>query len=175
MRKEELAYWAGFLDGEGHIELAHTNPATYSPHGRYMFQVWIDQWTDSPDVLFAELLHNFGGRVIAHKKVGNSFRWYISGKNGRQFLEALLPYLRDKRRVAELGIALQKRMDTYRSKKGTHRLPESEILARDAILKEYFSLVKGNKPKRIRKLGRRMLVGKETGTVQKRGVAGSTS
>ncbi len=174
MRPEELAYWAGFFDGEGHIELAHTNPSGYNRYGRYMFQVWLDQWTDSPDIYFSQLLDNFGGRVIAHKEVGNVYRWYISGENGRRFLEALLPYLRDKKRAAELGIELQKRMQLGRGGRRT-QLEESEVLARDTILKEYFSLIKGNKPKRIRKLGRRTLVEKKTENVQQRKTPASAS
>lgn len=174
MRPEELAYWAGFFDGEGHVELAHTNPSRYNRYGKYMFQVWLDQWTDSPDVYFSQLLDTFGGRVIAHKGVGNVYRWYIGGEDGRRFLETLLPYLRDKKRTAELGIELQKRMQPGRGGRRT-QLEESEVLARDTILKEYFSLIKGNKPKRIRKLGRRMLVGRKTENVQQRKAAGSAS
>ena len=152
MKREELAYWAGFFDGEGHVELAFTNPKPYSRHGRYMFQIWINQWTKTPKVLFDELSKTFGGVPKLQKKTPNNFRWQIGGANGRQFLEALLPYLRKKKRQAELGIEMQRRMQSgHGGARGP--LQESEILARDAILLESFSLFEGNKPTRKPNLG----------------------
>ena len=154
MKKEKLAYWAGFFDGEGHVELAFTNPIPSSRRGRYMFQIWITQWTKTPYILFAELLENFGGKITkSQKNVTNIFKWHIAGPNGRQSLEALLPYLRKKKRQAELGIEMQRRMDFYRNERRGRPLPESEILDRDAILKEYSSLIEGNRPKRKLNLG----------------------
>lgn len=158
MTNVSLAYWAGFFDGEGHIELAHTNPTGSKPYGQYTFQLWIDQWTNSPQLVFSELLGTFGGRVIAHKPAANKFRWYISGPNGRSFLEALLPYLRKKKEAAKLGIELQKRMQLNRGARRSARLDEAEIYARDEILKKYYALFEGNRPKRIRKLGQRLLI-----------------
>ena len=153
MKTTKLAYWAGFFDGEGHVELAFTNPKPYSRRGRYMFGVWINQWTKTPDILFAELVGSFSGRPKPQKNSPNNFRWQIAGANGRQFLEALLPYLRKKKRQAELGIEMQRRMHFYRNERRGRPLPESEILARDAILLESFSLFEGNKPKRKPNLG----------------------
>ena len=157
MGREKLIYWAGFFDGEGHIELAYTNPKPYSPHGRYMLGVWINQWTKTPYVLFAELLDSFSGSPKLQKNAPNNFRWQIAGPNGRQFLEALLPYLRKKKRQAELGIAMQKRFHSGHGGKRS-RLQESEILARDAILLEFLSLFEGNKPKRKPNLGQYSLL-----------------
>ena len=163
MDKEKLAYWAGFFDGEGHVELAFTNRKPYSRRGRYMFGVWINQWTKAPDVLFDELSKNFGGVPKLQKKTPNNVRWQIAGPNGRQFLEALLPYLRKKKRQAQLGIEMQRRMDFYRNERRGRPLPESEILDRDAILLEYFSLFEGNKPKRKPNLGQyHLLEGRKT-------------
>ncbi len=152
MKRDTLAYWAGFFDGEGHIELDYRNP-----YGSYVFQVWIDQWTKTPDALFGELLDNFGGRLILQRNSPNNFRWFISGENGKQFLEALFPYLRRKKRLAKLGIEMQRRMQRGHGGKRV-RLQESEILTRDDILVEYFSLIEGNKPKRTLKLGQYILL-----------------
>lgn len=153
----QLAYWAGFFDGEGHIELAYTSPTSANPRGRYMFQVWIDQWTETPDEFFEPLVNNFGGRLIAHKKKPNSYRWYIGGENGKRFLETVLPYLRKEKRRAELAIQYQSMMQKGHGGKRS-RLQESEIRVRDAILREYYTLTQVTQPKRSRKLGRHMFV-----------------
>lgn len=156
MERDKLIYWAGFFDGEGHIELAFiisTPGAYYGSGGHYYFQLWIDQRIEKPNEFFAELLDNFGGRIIPHKKWPGSFRWYIGGQNGRQFLDAILPYLRVKRRTAELAIEFQKSKERTRERH-LIRLPASEIELRDKILEEYFSLFRGTKSKRNRKFGR---------------------
>ena len=163
LAKRRLVYWAGFFDGEGHIELDYRNPTYSSRYGAYIFEVTIDQWTKEPYVFFAELLENFGGSIIKQKKSPNNFRWFIAGKKGRQFLEALLPDLRKKRRLAELAIEFQKRL--Y---KGC-RLQEAEIHARDVIIEEYFTLIERTKPKRILKLGRHTLLERKR-TIKKRNV-----
>jgi len=152
--KNELIYWADFFDGEGHIELAYrlSSSHSYLGHGAYQFQVWADQRLDDPDYFFAELVNNFGGRVIPHKKWPGSFRWYIGSKLGRKFLEAILPYLRVQKRLAELGIAFQKSMQETRDNKLIN-VPKSEIIKRDNILREYFSLYRGTKSKRVLRLG----------------------
>lgn len=149
MEKETNIYWAGFFDGQGHIELGYRKPTNSSPYGAYIFQIWIDQWTKNPSEFYADLLEAFGGKLIPHKKSSGSIRWFISGEKGRGFLEALLPYLRGNKRAAELGIALHKRMRTN----GT-LLDEAECQARDIILEEYYSLMQDNEPKkRIRRFG----------------------
>lgn len=143
MEKEKSIYWAGFFDGQGHIELGYRKPTYSSPYGAYIFQIWIDQWTKYPLEFYADLLDAFGGKLIQHQKSSDSVRWFISGERGREFLEALLPYLRSNRRAAELGIALHKRMHTD----GT-RLNENECQARDIILEEYYSLMEDIEPKK---------------------------
>ncbi len=152
MKNDKLIYWAGFFDGQGHVELAYTNPTHANPRGKYAFQVWINQWSKAPNEFFGELTANFGGRVIPSDKSSRPYnaRWYASGTSARSFLESILSYLRKRKREAELGVDLQRRMAKNRGKP----LTESEIKARDAILEEYFSLILGNNPsRRMRKLG----------------------
>lgn len=154
MEKDSLNYWAGFFDGEGHIELAYrlSTAHSYLGHGTYKFQLWADQRLKNPDHFFAELINNFGGNVIPHKDWPGSFRWYISGKQGREFLEAILPYLRVQKRLAELGIAFHNSMQETRDNKLIN-VPRSEIIKRDNILLEYSSLYRGTKSKRVLRLG----------------------
>lgn len=155
MEQDRLGYWAGFFDGEGHIELTFTTSTlgAHYGHGRYLFQLWIDQRIENPKVFFAELLNNFGGSIIPHDKWPGSFRWFISGEKGRRFLEAILPYLRIKRREAELAIDFQKSMQRTIDER-LIRLPAPEIELRDKILEEYYALFKGTKSKRTLKFGR---------------------
>ncbi len=157
MEKGKSIYWAGFFDGQGHIELGYRKPTYANRYGAYIFQIWIDQWTKNPLDFYADLIKTFGGKLIKHKKRSDSVRWYISGEKARSFLEALLPYLRGNKRAAELGIALHKRMHTN----GT-LLDEAECQARDMILEEYYSLVQDSEPKkRIRSFGQHNRFGQE--------------
>ena len=150
--KEKLSYWAAFLDGEGHIKLDYRKVSKRSPRGGYVFQVYINQWTEEPDVFFGELKETFGGRVIAIRGTASSYRWYIGGDGGRRFLEAVVPYLRAKKRQAELGIGLQLLMRGRRGGPG-RALEKEEILARDEMLKENYGLIRGSRIRRERRLG----------------------
>lgn len=67
-----------------------------------------------------------------------------------------------------MGIELQGRMQRGHGGKRA-RLQESEIRDRDAILREYYSLTQVTQPKRMRKLGRHMLVRGRTRIVKKGG------
>lgn len=148
MDEKSIIYWAGFFDGDGHVELAYRTPTQYSHYGTYSFSVWINQGTENPEELFVELLKAFGGGIITNDtKHPHHQRWYISGDKGRCFLETIVPYLRIKKRTAELGIELQQAMH-----RGSKPLTEEEIHFRDHILEEYYSLI--NKPIRVLKFGR---------------------
>lgn len=156
MKKDSIIYWAGFFDGEGHIEL-HYIPSLLQNlqygRGHYQFQIWLDQRLNDPEEYFAELLTHFGGGIIHHYHRPGSYRWYNGSIRGRNFLEAILPYIRIQKRLGELAIEFQKSMQRTIDDR-LLSVPDSEIEIRDKILEEYGLLFKGTKSKRVMRLGR---------------------
>lgn len=107
-----IAYAAGFLDGEGYIGIYKT-----------LVHVEIDQCREE---VITKLHDSFGGnkylvkRSHRNPKWSDIHRWRIYGEKAIEFLETCLPYLIVKRKEAEFAIKfwgtddrLQKR-DEYR-------------------------------------------------------------
>lgn len=100
--ESELAYLAGFFDGEGSI--------TANRSGGRMWYVVVSVWNTDPRPVqkFADL---FGGQVVARAKQAEHHRqgynWQSSNNaTSRKVLSALLPYLVVKHMRAELALAL---------------------------------------------------------------------
>ena len=113
MKKTDLAYIVGIIDGEGCIGIAHRKT---KHHGVYysanvsvaMVEEYIERW----------LQMSFGGSVCiqrARKKTHRDcYRWYITSKQAVDFLQAILPYLKIKRPQAEIAIKVEKLKPGYR-------------------------------------------------------------
>lgn len=109
----ELAYAAGFLDGEGHICIAYMIADPKRPsktkYERYQLRVNISQGT--PEVLhwFKE---RFGGSVhiSTHKRPYDKTRtyqrcnWVIGTKAASQFISLVRPYLIVKAKEADIAL-----------------------------------------------------------------------
>lgn len=90
-RIEEMAYYAGILDGEGCI--SYYKSLSVAVEGLY------------PKTLID--MHTVFGGSVSEIKRGNKrryYRWRIYGKEAARCLEMLLPYLREKKEQAELGL-----------------------------------------------------------------------
>lgn len=119
----DIAYAAGQLDADGSICLTHVRTGNYM-----MVQVYIgSQDTD----LIDWLLQTFGGRV---DQMGRILAWRPPAPPHR-WLELLLPYMKTKRRQAELiieykavshtGLTTQEKQEfARRSKELNGRLPK---------------------------------------------------
>ena len=90
-RIEEMAYYAGIVDGEGSI--AYYKSLSVAVEGLYP-KTLIDMYTV------------FGGSVSEIKRDKNRryYRWRIFGQSAAQCLQMLLPYLREKKEQAEVGL-----------------------------------------------------------------------
>lgn len=105
LTNEQLAYAAGFFDGEGHIQIRR-----HSKRGSYMLAISAVQATENPLQLF---VNGFGGtlkrRLIPYR---NTFRvlwtWQCSSASAQDALEAMLPYLRVKRDEADLALEFRR-------------------------------------------------------------------
>lgn len=104
----ELAYMAGIFDGEGHVCIRCTQPPkeTWSP--LYVLDVGI---TNTDHDLIQHLLDEYGGYAgrtgIRDGHRLDAYRWRVSGPMGAKFLKTVYPFLRIKKRQAEIGLAFQ--------------------------------------------------------------------
>lgn len=111
MKKTDLAYTAGIVDGEGCISILPRNyQKQKTVHIRYILQVavgstdeWLPMW----------LKFAYGGHLhkIAPKKLSHNPAWYwqLTSNQAKVFLELILPYLHLKRDQATLAIQFQSR------------------------------------------------------------------
>ena len=90
-RIEEMAYYAGIIDGEGCI--SYYKSLGVSVEGLY------------PKTLI-EMHTVFGGSVSEIKRINKRryYRWRIYGQDAGRCLQMLLPYLREKKEQAEVGL-----------------------------------------------------------------------
>lgn len=130
---EDLAYAAGFFDGEGHIRIQKHSTRCRS----MMLQVSICQATSAPLDWFQE---TFGGtlkrRLVKYK--GNRkvrYDWQASSGVAEKFLRDTLPYLRNKSDEALVALAFRERIGTQSigAEWNNKRLSEDEVLARETL------------------------------------------
>lgn len=130
-RQIEIAWAAGFLDGEGYVGLSRCRHKgnTYDH-----FQVLVDVAQKRPAPLH-KLVSLFGGRVVQRKNwYGTIFTWRLYGARAGVCLGQVLPYLVSKRQQAELVLeylALPPRRrgnNQYRSEQDLAVLREQEAL-----------------------------------------------
>ena len=139
MLKKNLAYFAGFFDGEGCIVIGNT---------KHILQCSITSTTKWILELFR---FNFNGSVSKKMKFHPSnrhdiYRWYSTGPTARIFLEAILPYLQIKRPEAEVAIRFQLRKEGMHYPRTGHPIPNSERILREAdriLLQKMKEQVKG--------------------------------
>lgn len=123
MKRVDLAYLAGFFDGEGCISIGkHRN------NGKDFYELhilvaqksrWILEW----------FKFNFEGKIFKHKKPEGRqsewFTWQVAAVKAASALKVLLPYLKLKKAEAELALKFQ-------GQKGRIRLTEEERAVEEA-------------------------------------------
>jgi hypothetical protein len=95
MDDKDIAYFAGFFDGEGSCGLYYQNGRKYPP--RLEARI-----TNTYVPVLEELKTCFGGNVYCRKKTPLRhkpvYAWAIVNKEGvRKFLNTIYPYLREKK------------------------------------------------------------------------------
>ena len=114
----DMAYIAGFLDGEGCIGVVPVkNYAKNRPLTRTYWTVRITA-TNNDKAVLEYIASVFGGRVSSHGKRPDGYRptwrWMLDGKKVDAVLTALLPFLRTKRPQAELALQYRATFDNER-------------------------------------------------------------
>lgn len=105
MTKEQLAWAAGFFDGEGYISIVSRNTKVKDKHYRHQYiRVGINHVDPRPLQKFQQL---FGGKLTESKKVvGNRksrWQWVLTCDQAKQFLIFVRPYLINKDIVADIA------------------------------------------------------------------------
>lgn len=124
MKKTDLAYTAGIIDGEGCIHISRQWDKRYKGCYKYSLSVSVA----STDEWLCKWLHFAWGGSVHYATKNNpkwrpSWVWQLSSKQACKFLKTILPYLRIKRPQAEIAIEFQSRQQV-----GGRRTPEESVL-----------------------------------------------
>ncbi len=139
-KKEELAYLAGLIDGEGTISIGYC----YRNHksGRKRYHKAIMSISNTDYRLIEWIKNLFGGYVGVKKYEGKTYktiyRWSIDGTNIDNILKSVSPYLIIKREQAFLVLELRKTLILGNNQYGsriTDELTEKRENFREKILK----------------------------------------
>lgn len=134
-----LAYFAGFVDGEGCISIVKHKPQPGRPNYYFYLAVRVVNTDRRP----IELLQNtFGGWIKVVNGTGSwktRYEWVAECGTATKTLELLLPYLLVKREQAKVGLKFSKhKKDTHRV--GRRRLNHNQIMTREAYWKKMLTL-----------------------------------
>lgn len=127
MKRTDLAYVAGIIDGEGCIDVNRRNRPShkYPDTSLRVTVVSTDQW------LCQMLRFSFGGavreRIVDKLHQLPQWDWRIERGKASEFLKLILPYLHLKKPQAELGIKFQEAKG-----RSTHGLTDKERAVEEA-------------------------------------------
>ena len=96
LRKTDIAYTAGLVDGEGSIIIAKSYSTKYGNCYRITTTI-----ANNNLVILEWVNDKFGGHI--HKS-NSCYMWQLNGKKCHKFLTSLTPYLKIKSEQAELAL-----------------------------------------------------------------------
>jgi intein/homing endonuclease len=141
-----LAYIAGFFDGEGSICITKwINKRNKSHSWQYALYVSVVGTK-------REVIDFFNKTLSPHRKVGESkyradfiaYRWGCAGRNALSFLKLIQPYLKLKKPQAKLGIEFQEKKMTDKYDRRGILLTEKDVKWREEYLLKMKELNKRN-------------------------------
>jgi hypothetical protein len=127
-RTHEVCWAAGFFDGEGYITIQKRGHKNYIGH---YLRIGINHVAIEP---LLEMQRLFGGNISEQnpeKVIGNRkprHGWNLSTSKASETLKQLLPYLRNKNKVAALALDFQ---ETIQSNK--QKIPDSVVELRESL------------------------------------------
>lgn len=153
MNDTDLAYIAGFVDGEGYIGITKAS-RTNEPYGftTYCLKVIV---TNTNNEILILLKDNFNGNiypVTVHEIHKPIYKWFVNAGQALQFIKSIYPYLRIKKPQADIAIEYSENITfrpSFRTSKSELELRESyyqkmKILnQRGRKLKEVLDEMKG--------------------------------
>ena len=127
----DMAYLAGFFDGEGSIMLIPSTSVNRGP-GRYRLTLAVSNTVEHSVVRYAI---TFGGSVLPiaakNARCKSSYRWMITSAGAERALMAMLPFLKVKKDQAQ--VALDFRSTQQRPLRG-QKLSAEEVSHRDQLV-----------------------------------------
>ena len=128
MTDTELAWVAGFFDGEGSVVISKNAANSF-----YL----VIEITNRNSSCLQQLQAVFGGSIQKRDR-GNPkwaccYVWFLGGGKAKEFLLAISPFLRIKGEQALVGIELQRAIDRFKYKKGRAALPRCDVTYREAL------------------------------------------
>jgi hypothetical protein len=123
----DLSYAAGYLDGEGCFTVGH--------HWKIFVTC-----TNTCRAAIEWLQDTFGGTVSGPSKVRKAnwrptYQWKVSARQAASMVEAMLPYLKEKRPQAELLLQLQETMGKEARLSAETRVQRDELVSKIKELK----------------------------------------
>ena len=141
MDELELAYLAGVVDSDGTITIGVDMADVKRGKAPRFFEIIAVRQCDTEAVHLAQKL--FGGNITIGKpgslRGRPSHDWYMYNRKACAAIRALLPYLRIKRKQAELVLALREIKDRGR-KANTNRGEGRTCVLKPEVLAEYKAL-----------------------------------
>ena len=119
-KKSRIAYAAGIIDGEGYIGIKVYKPSKSNGNINYLYLPRIVIKMNSGEIM--DFFHGmFGGTVnlVPQRDSGYfpGFAWELTGTRATKVLKQILPFLRTKKKQAEVLIRLQSRIEVGIKKK----------------------------------------------------------
>ncbi len=117
MRKVDLAYTAGIIDGEGAICIIKNKDSRCTRGYNYRLVVQVSM--GEPEIC-NWLCNMFGGHLFVQNRKYATYSveitgWCLSARQSLRFLHLILPYLKGKRKQAQIAIKFQnkKKLTSY--------------------------------------------------------------
>jgi len=95
-------YLGGFFDGEGCISIAKCGCYKNGTH-KYHVEIQVSNTVRKPILMYQKL---FGGSIYVskHPPYKDCFKWTVTNKKAKYFLEEMIPYLCIKKDEAEIAL-----------------------------------------------------------------------
>ena len=138
--EKELAYFAGFFDGEGNIDIIYIKKTKAHPYEQYRLSVCVSQ--KDPKILYY-YKKLFNGRVYPLKS--GTYQWYVYGPKAYNFLRLMEHYLRIKRKECAKAIEFQKLVRKHGGK--MNPTPPSLLVKQSKLHQEFRNINNKRKSK----------------------------
>jgi len=133
MNQVDLAYYAGFFDGEGNVIAFREKDRRFFDGFRYRVRTQVSNNNPAP---LKEIQACYGGRLFVRVNNGNRKpSWYLTfgHPTSQKFLSEILPYLRIKRKQAELALEFIKSVHRRGGNEWIPRLTRDEQTRREKL------------------------------------------
>lgn len=144
MTNEELIYWSGLTDGEGTITISRSLKKKRYKNPLYYLRLSISNTNKAIVEAFVQFFgfvkiftvksRYYKEKAKKWKLVWNAVYYSVKAYN---IIKQLLPYLRIKKRQAEIAIAFQEGKKAYKDSSG---LPSEEVVFREGLYQQIIKL-----------------------------------